>query len=235
MSLELLDASFEDINDLIAVQFAAYSNPYHPYVALLYPGLGSQDSKKSQADAADRLRMSWGASPAERWKKVVDTKTGEIVAISRWQIFASNPFPDGPPYVEASWYPEGSRIREYCNFLMNDRLKRQAERCPMPNIWLNMMCTHPDHRRRGAASLMLQWATKLGDELNYEMFVEASIYGSEVYSKFGFIEKDKLDTRREDPEPDEEWKMLEKKYPFNATTWMWRPKQGVQDGKQGAL
>jgi hypothetical protein len=55
-------------------------------------------------------------------------------SVSRWQIYEQNPFPDGPPHVEAQWYPESSRIREYCNYLMNDRLERQASRCAMPHV-----------------------------------------------------------------------------------------------------
>ena len=79
---------------------------------------------------------------------------------------------------------------------------------------------------------MLQWAVDRGNELDVEMFVEASLHGGQVYRKFGFIEIDELATpKREDEEPDEEWKMLERNYPFTAT-WMWRPKQGVHAGKK---
>jgi len=93
-----------------------------------------------------------------------------------------------------------------------------------------MMCTHPSHRRRGAASLMLQWGVDKAKELNCDMFVEASWHGGQVYQKFGFLHVDEYWTRRVDPEPDEEWKMLEETYPFTAT-WMWRPKQGVSAGQ----
>jgi len=93
-----------------------------------------------------------------------------------------------------------------------------------------MMCTHPSHRRRGAVSLMLQWGVDKAKELNCDMFVEASWHGGQVYRKFGFIHVDEYWTRREDPEPDEEWKILEETYPFTAA-WMWRPKQRVSAGQ----
>lgn len=54
-------------------------------------------------------------------------------SISRWVFYPEAPFPNGPPRVEAKWYPEGSLIREYTSFLMNDRLVRQAQRCREPN------------------------------------------------------------------------------------------------------
>ena len=47
---------------------------------------------------------------------------------------------------------------------------------------LNMMCTHPQYRWRGAASLMLQWGVDRANEMDCEMFVEASWYGSRMKS-----------------------------------------------------
>jgi GNAT superfamily N-acetyltransferase len=94
-----------------------------------------------------------------------------------------------------------------------------------------MMCTHPKHRRRGAASIMLQWGVDRADELNCEIFVEASTHGAQVYRTFGFIFVDEYWIRRGNPEPDEEWKMLEETHPFTAA-WMWRPKQRVRDQEQ---
>jgi hypothetical protein len=82
-----------------------------------------------------------------------------------------------------------------------------------------MMCTHPQHRRRCAASLMLEWGVNRANEMNCDMFVEASWYGGQVYRKFGLTGGDEFWTRRTDPEPDEEWKKLEEAYPFKAA-WM---------------
>jgi ribosomal protein S18 acetylase RimI-like enzyme len=127
---------------------------------------------------------------------------------------------------------------------MNHRLKRQANRCNLPNIckWilyallstpltistgLNMICTHPKYRRRGVAALMMQWGVTQANELELEMFVEASSDGTHLYRNFGFVEIEELSTPRPEGELDEEWKKLEEDYPFEAT-WMWRPKQGIQ-------
>lgn len=49
-----------------------------------------------------------------------------------------------------------------------------------------MLATHPDHQRRGAGSLLLQWAADKADELGMEVFIEASPLGRHLYSKFGF-------------------------------------------------
>jgi GNAT superfamily N-acetyltransferase len=90
-----------------------------------------------------------------------------------------------------------------------------------------MMATHPKHRRRGAASLMLQWGIDKADRMDYETFVEAAdSTGGHVYRKFGFVQVDRYCIRRDEPKPDDEWKKLEETHSFTAE-WMWRPKQGI--------
>jgi GNAT superfamily N-acetyltransferase len=124
---------------------------------------------------------------------------------------------------------------------MNDRLRRQADRCAMPHICkystvpefpifniapgLNMICTHPKYRRRGVAALMMQWGVERADERDCDMFIEAAVEGRLLYQNFGLLDVDKLSTPRPEGETDGEWKKLEEMYPFTAT-WMWRPKQG---------
>jgi hypothetical protein len=90
-----------------------------------------------------------------------------------------------------------------------------------------MICTHPNYRRRGVAALMMQWGVTKADEIDLEMFVEASSDGTHLYRNFGFVVVEELSTPRPEEELDEEWKTLEAEYPFEAT-WMWRPKQGIQ-------
>ena len=89
-----------------------------------------------------------------------------------------------------------------------------------------MICTHPMYRRRGVASLMMQWGVSKAINLDLEMFIEAATDGREVYRKFGLVDIDRLSTPKQPGKVDEEWKELERMYPFEAT-WMWRPKQSV--------
>jgi len=82
MPLQSSEGSFEEIHEFVSVVFAAYSDPYHPFVAILLPGIGISDPevyKLGQHDAADRFSKGWKASPSERWVKVVDMKTNEII------------------------------------------------------------------------------------------------------------------------------------------------------------
>ena len=97
------------------------------------------------------------------------------------------------------------------------------------------MCTTlPAHRRRGAGSLMLKWGIDKADELNYDAYMEATPYGRQLYTKFGFIYTDTYEIGKESGrgEGDEAWKALEAQYPL-ALSWMWRPKKGkIVDASQ---
>lgn len=55
-----------------------------------------------------------------------------------------------------------------------------------PHMYLEMLATHPNHQRRGAGSLLMQWAVDKADELGLDAFIEASPAGRHLYSRYGF-------------------------------------------------
>lgn len=57
-----------------------------------------------------------------------------FISFSRWHIYTENPFKNGPPPVEISWMPEGSREREYATFVFKERFAREARRCIGPYV-----------------------------------------------------------------------------------------------------
>ena len=57
-------------------------------------------------------------------------------------------------------------------------------------------------RRRGAASLSLQWGIDKADEMNAKAFIEASMDGAHLYEKFGFVTKNIMDLHKDDMEDD---------------------------------
>lgn len=48
-----------------------------------------------------------------------------------------------------------------------------------------MIVTAPDHRRRGAASYLVQWGLDAADEAGVEIWLESSVAGKPMYEKFG--------------------------------------------------
>jgi hypothetical protein len=82
MPLQLAEGTFEDIHEYISILFAAYSDPLHLFVSMLLPGLGSDDPKllkQGKDNEAERALARWKANPCERWMKVVDDETREII------------------------------------------------------------------------------------------------------------------------------------------------------------
>lgn len=49
-----------------------------------------------------------------------------------------------------------------------------------------MLGTHPDFRRRGAASMLVAWGCDLADQIGVAAYIDASKEGAVVYEKFGF-------------------------------------------------
>jgi hypothetical protein len=88
MSLRLSEGIYEEIHDYTEIIFAAYSNPLHPFVAILLPGLGSNSQEtfeQGKRNEAERALARWKANSLEKWVKVVDIETGDIVRCVRSQ------------------------------------------------------------------------------------------------------------------------------------------------------
>lgn len=80
-----------------------------------------------------------------------------------------------------------------------------------------------DYRRQGAADLMMDWGIKKANEMGVEMWLDATIYGIQLYKNYGFVKNH---------EPNAEWKRLEEEL-TPMTMWpMWRPATGpYEEGK----
>ena len=85
--------------------------------------------------------------------------------------------------------------------------------------------THPDHRSRGAGSLLVQWGVHRADELGLEAFVEATKSGVRLYEKYGFVASDSFRAETERDGASEKWKKLVRELPIEYT-FLWRPKKG---------
>lgn len=95
------------------------------------------------------------------------------------------------------------------------------------------MCfVHPDHRRRGAGHLLVEWGTKKADEMGVEMFVESTEDGKPLYDRHGLVSMNELTLKPSNPNPGDEWKSLEKELGPMHMYFMWRPVGGrYEEGK----
>lgn len=116
---------------------------------------------------------------------------------------------------------------------------RIARKNPTPklNCWF---CPHRAEHDVSASLASPSWSSFSHDEMGcrqswrtwlWNLCGGFVVWEGRLYEKFGFIQTDLIWMRRDDPEPDEEWKRLEETYPFTAA-WLWRPKLGISVGEK---
>jgi GNAT superfamily N-acetyltransferase len=57
---------------------------------------------------------------------------------------------------------------------------------PKPYLKLNTLSTHPEHERRGAGSMLVEWGVEVADQLGLETYLNTSVRGRPLYERFGF-------------------------------------------------
>lgn len=119
MPLRISPVSDADWRFIVPFSFKAFAGEL--YWQLFFPG-GDNDS--NHLVAIERLTRDYKADPDERYLKVVDDETGEIVSCGSWCIFEEDPFArDGEgkginQWIEAPWV-EGKE-REHVEWVLNE-------------------------------------------------------------------------------------------------------------------
>lgn len=114
---ECLDRS--TFSRIVDCEWAAYYNPYHPFMQVLFPVLGgSPESRTAAIEESKERQWQWHrGDPTSHWLYVEDDQTGEVFGGAQWHVHEKNPF-DGPqPKLEAYWWPEGE-----CKRFVNEML-----------------------------------------------------------------------------------------------------------------
>ncbi|KAI5206626.1 hypothetical protein E4T38_03670 [Aureobasidium subglaciale] len=127
---------------------------------------------------------------AKTFWKVVDTESNELVAVGKFtfQYHEGEAYQDTPVGGEEAipkslldffaWLNVGSTEFAKQNFTGRRHAREQTD--------LAYLATHPMHRKRGAARMLLEKGTKAADEAGLDMYLQASPVGVGVYQKFGF-------------------------------------------------
>ncbi|KAI0146926.1 hypothetical protein GGR57DRAFT_279270 [Xylariaceae sp. FL1272] len=191
MFLELRDVDFRDGSAIQQVYISAFHED--TFNMTLFPGM-SYD--RLLAGAISRWPRAYGEFGGH-YKKVVDTETGDVVSYSKWRFTNSDAvgvlpqqsgLPEGfvasPPRT-----PEGLDDPFAIKFTDKCRAGEAEFVGDRPCMELKLMGTLPSFERKGAGSLMLDWATKFADEKGLVCWVVASPKGLPLYQKYGFEAK----------------------------------------------
>ena len=98
----------EDLDAIVDVIWAAMdgTDPSHQ---IFYPVFGGSDADRQTAIQTSKERM-WQehvGDPSSTWIAVRDNASGIVLGGCQWRVYTQNPFPNGTPEIEASWWPEG--------------------------------------------------------------------------------------------------------------------------------
>ncbi len=118
MTIEV--TSRDEFDALIDVVWKAHYNPYDPAFSAFFPIFGptAADREAAIQESKDRLWQSHQCDSSSHWIYIRHLITGEVVGGTQWLIYRTNPYANGAPKMEASWWPEGSAGRMYCNELL---------------------------------------------------------------------------------------------------------------------
>ncbi|KAK6593217.1 GNAT family protein [Botrytis cinerea] len=212
--------------------------------------------QRSNIEECAERQWAWHiGTPNSHWLTVKDGD--KLISGAEWILHETNPFEKPLPIVKATWWPEGitrfywtsprqlqlltvhlnaGSLKTISDHLFETFFGGRPSVMNRPHLLLNYCFVDPEHRRKGAGSLMMQWGCKLADEKGLEAFVESTDDGRELYKAHGFVivRSFFLEVPLATKGDEEEFaKLKEAIAPEPYRVWlMWRPKGGkFEEGK----
>lgn len=186
MPLEIHQITADDTADLLEwghIHHAAFS-PWP--VGCMWT---REPSPESYASLAATRRKHLLSNPNSRVFKCIDKSLNDkIIAVAEWSVQTEEASREDlektlvcrPPFPE-----ENRAARE--SFMAGIFKSRREILGTQPHVELDVLVTHPDHHRRGAGSLLIQWGVDEIDRLGLIGYLEASMAGRALYERFGFV------------------------------------------------
>ncbi|KAH9896248.1 acyl-CoA N-acyltransferase [Xylariomycetidae sp. FL2044] len=178
MPLVVLPAQICDVEEVFDAYFASFAK--EPILDFLFPG-----GVDRPAHTAGTVQW-WNHDKDGYNVKCVDTDTGKIVGMASWDIFWK-------PDEKDRWKkPEGIPW-------LSGKDKERAENVVVPSwdmrekllgkrryAYVSTMAVHPDHQRRGAGRLLMQWGMDVAEKMGLPVYLESTEPGYPLYQHMGF-------------------------------------------------
>ncbi|KAJ5627002.1 hypothetical protein N7528_004429 [Penicillium herquei] len=180
-ALKIEHADAEDSSTLADLWLMAFSDTHSRQLFPDTPGV-----RKWLEDAISRDILG---RPFQHYMKIIDTESKNdnggtpIVAYAKWDF--SLPEERGPRYLP--WHDD--MPKELCEaFVTRGENNRRRIMGNTKHIFLDIIVTHPQYQRRGAASMLMKWGCDQADIKGLSVYLSASAEASALYTKFGFVD-----------------------------------------------
>ena len=196
MKIEL--ASEKDLPELAAIINPAFQNV--PAEVLMF----GTTSPETLIHVAARHQEAWRIHAAESSlpcaikcvRTDLDTGAQTIAGCAEWFMFDRERLPEtyaeGSYLLNASWMTDDAARAKVLAFNKPVIEKHKHWMGSRPHAVLRYMAVAPEWRRKGIASMCVQWGVERCKELGIPAYLEASDEGAPVYARLGFEKCDVL-------------------------------------------
>ncbi|CAO2652742.1 Nn.00g021530.m01.CDS01 [Neocucurbitaria sp. VM-36] len=198
MQLQVCPLQLHDFDELVA-----HAASYPPGEDLVGPPTPICCAVTTREEAEARLafhfnkqRNRFTGDPTVRYMKVVDNANNKsIISIARWHFYPTgynfdteihwethNPNPGQP-------IPRGFNIPLHNHILTTRDASRSSWTKANSPCWILMhMVTHPSHRGKGAAGMLIRWGIEQAEKDQVPAYLEAGVMGKPAYERYGFVQ-----------------------------------------------
>ncbi|KAL8833168.1 MAG: hypothetical protein Q9170_004449 [Blastenia crenularia] len=184
ISIELCND--EDLTEVFAVISDTFQHE-QPIVDAIFPNHDTPAGRTRGTHMLTQMKQN----PNFKFLKAIDSETNEILGQATW-ILLDRPL-ENEILVGEGWDTEEDK--EFSQLLHEQQMRYRIEASRAVQgrlLVLDCLAVRSEHQRKGIGSKLIQWGTKLADELQVEAVVEASMKGAPVYEKHGLRNVSKM-------------------------------------------
>lgn len=136
MALKLYEVENEnEFDGILNMLYKGFGDPYDALRQWFIPSYQYKDEAATIEAFKKRTVDAWKDNPNNRWVKVLDIDTGEVIGAAEWTIRANlEPTADVPEPIDADWHQEGSEERDFASKLMSQLKGFMETRMTRPHI-----------------------------------------------------------------------------------------------------
>ncbi|KAJ8131210.1 hypothetical protein O1611_g2414 [Lasiodiplodia mahajangana] len=181
----------EDFGEILVMFHAAFEEPYNPLHKWFMP---VHATVEAMIEATKQKTVTnWKQYDTIRWFKATGTETGKIVGAAEWEIRERIENSGGTQKpIEARWHLEGSGEKVFAGKLVTSLKGFMKERMTRPHVELEQLAVAQEHRRKGVATLLMNWGKQGAGGLGIESCVESVPSAVRIYEKLGYGSVDSL-------------------------------------------